>query len=156
MDIITTGEGAIIAQTIQLALAPVFVLVAIGNIIATLTQRLGRVVDRSRELQGHYAQTSDAEHDIVVREIRISDQRIALLGHALLLLVLASLSIGLTVVLLFVEEFAHVGLNPIAAGTFILAIGLMMWALVVFLHETRKGTEALRIPANFLEYERDL
>ena len=156
MDILTPGAGAMIAQTIQLALAPVFVLVAIGSIIATLTQRLGRVVDRSRELQKLYVETSDVEHDMVVREIRISDQRIALLGHALLLLVLASLSIGVTVVLLFMEEFAHVGLNPIAAGTFILAIALFMWALVVFLQETRKGTEALRIPVSFLECEREL
>ncbi len=40
-----------IAQTIQLALAPVFVLVAIGNILNILAQRLSRVVDRSRLLQ---------------------------------------------------------------------------------------------------------
>jgi len=156
MEILTPGSGAMIAQTIQLALAPVFVLVAIGSIVATLTQRLGRVVDRSRELQQLHGVTSDMEHDVVVREIRISDQRIALLGQALLLMVLASLSIGVTVVLLFLEEFAHIGLNPIAAGTFILAIALFMWALVVFLHETRKGTEALRIPVSFLECDREL
>ena len=76
----TFSSDAMIAQTIQLALAPVFVLVAIGSIIATLTQRLGRVVDRSRELQSLHGQTSGAEHDMVVREIRSLDLRIALIG----------------------------------------------------------------------------
>lgn len=145
-----------IAQTIQLALAPVFVLVAIGNIIGTLTQRLGRVVDRSRALQKLHGETVDAEHDMVVREMRLTDRRIAVIGSALLRLVLAALAIGVTVVLLFVEEFAHLGLNPIAAGTFIVAIGLLMWALLLFLKETREATEALRIPEEYLEKERKL
>ena len=37
----TYGNTGVIAQTIQLALAPVFVLVAIGNIMNILTTRLG-------------------------------------------------------------------------------------------------------------------
>lgn len=145
-----------IAQTIQLALAPVFVLVAIGNIIATLTQRLGRVVDRSRQLQQAHGETHGMEHDMVVREIRSLDHRIAMIGSALLRLVLAAIAIGVTVVLLFVEEFAHVGLNPVAAGTFIVAIGLLMWALLIFLKETREAARALRIPEMYLEKEREL
>ncbi len=145
-----------IAQTIQLALAPVFVLVAIGNIIATLAQRLGRVVDRARELQRLHRKTEGKEHDIVVREIRMSDHRITLIGQSLRLLVMAALSIGLTVVLLFVEEFANAGLNPVAAGSFILAIGLLMGALLIFLRETREATAALRIPEEYLERDRDI
>ena len=46
-----------IAQTIQLALAPVFVLVAIGNIMNLLSTRLSRVVDRSRHLQERHVAT---------------------------------------------------------------------------------------------------
>lgn len=148
-------EG-MIAQTIQLALAPVFVLVAIGNIIGTLTQRLGRVVDRSRQVQRLHGETEGMEHDVVVREIRSLDHRIALIGSALLRLVLAGISIGITVVLLFVAEFAHVGLNRVAAATFIVAIGLLMWALLTFLQETREAARALRIPEQFLEKDRQL
>ncbi len=150
------ASGGMIAQTIQLALAPVFVLVAIGNIIATLTQRLGRVVDRSRELQRLHATTQGLEHDLLVREIRTLDLRITLIGKALKRLVLAGLAIGCTLVLLFAEEFAHLGLNPVAAGTFIIAIGLLMWALLLFLRETREAAAALRIPESYLEKGRKL
>lgn len=156
MDLLSPVTDTMLAQTIQLALAPVFLLVAIGNIISTLAQRLGRVVDRSRELQQLHGTTSDMKHDMVVREIRTLDRRIALINAAMRMLVLASLAIGLTVVMLFVEEFAHIGLNPVAAGMFIVAIALLMWALVLFLRETQVATEALRIPEEFLEKERDL
>ena len=72
-----------IAQTIQLALAPVFVLVAIGNIMNILSGRLGRVVDRSRHLQARHSETEGHEHDLLVLEIRNSDRRIALIGRAI-------------------------------------------------------------------------
>jgi hypothetical protein len=145
-----------IAQTIQLALAPVFVLVAIGNIMNVLSARLGRVVDRSRKLQELHGQTSGRQHDMVVREIRLVDQRILIIGRAILSLVLAGLTIGLTVALLFVEEFIGFNLQPFAAATFILAIALLMWALTLFLRETRAATAALRIPEEFLESGRDI
>jgi hypothetical protein len=145
-----------IAQTIQLALAPVFMLVAIGNIMNILSHRLGRIVDRSRVLQDRHAETSGMEHDVVVREIRLIDRRIHLIGRAMLALVLAGISVGLVVVLLFVEEFADLRLQPVVAGAFLVAIGLIMWALLLFLRETREASAALRIPETYLELERKL
>lgn len=145
-----------IAQTIQLALAPVFMLVAIGNIMNILSTRLGRVVDRSRILQDRHVATEGAEHDMIVREIRLIDRRIATIGTAIRLLVAAGLSVGLVVTLLFIEEFASINLQAVVAGVFLLAIALIMWALLLFLRETREATEALRIPETYLELERKL
>jgi len=145
-----------IAQTIQLALAPVFMLVAIGNIMNILSHRLGRIVDRSRFLQDQHADTAGVEHDRVVREIRLVDRRIHLIGRAMLSLVLAGISVGLVVVLLFAEEFADMRLQPVIASAFLVAIGLIMWALLLFLRETREASAALRIPETYLELERKL
>ena len=150
-----TGSG-MIAQTIQLALAPVFVLVAIGNIMNILSIRLARVIDRGRILQERHAETSGPAHDSVVREIRILDRRIHLIGRAILLLVLSGLTIGFCVALLFVEELFKVNMQQVAAFAFMVAIGLMMWALTMFLREIRSATAALRIPDEYLEPERKL
>lgn len=145
-----------IAQTIQLALAPVFVLVAIGNLLNLLSTRLGRVVDRSRHLLAIHAQTQGADHDMVVLEIRSLDKRIALIGRAILTLVMSGLTIGLVVTLLFVEELLHLDLQQAAAGAFIGSIGLLMWALTLFVRETRMASASLRIPESFLEWERKI
>lgn len=144
-----------IAQTIQLALTPVFVLVAIGGIMNILSTRLGRVVDRSRALQDLHASTQGHEHDLVVEEIRLLDRRIGLIGQAILLLVCSGLSIGLNVALLFVEEFAAFALQPAVAGVFMLAIALLMAALVLFLKETRLATSSLRVPETYLQRKRE-
>jgi len=146
----------VIAQTIQLALAPVFMLVAIGNIMNLLSTRLGRVVDRSRHLQARHGQTGGAEHDMVVSEIRLVDRRIKLIGRALLLLVTSGVIIGFTVGLLFVEEIGGIDLQRVAAATFFASVALLMVALTLFLHETRIATAALRIPKDYLELHREL
>lgn len=150
------NSTGVIAQTIQLALAPVFVLVAIGNIMNILSARLGRVVDRSRVLQQLHKTTSGEEHDAVVREIRTVDRRIHTISRAILLLVLSGLSIGLCVALLFVEELLDANLQQLAAAAFMLAIVLLMAALTLFMRETRHATAVLRIPETYLERERKL
>jgi hypothetical protein len=145
-----------IAQTIQLALAPVFVLVAMGNIMNILSTRLARVVDRSRQLQKQHVETEGPEHDKVVWEIRILDRRIHLITRSILLLVLTGLTIGFCVALLFVEELLDVNLQQVAGAAFFLAIVLLMSALWYFLREIRLATRALRIPETYLELERKL
>ncbi len=143
-----------IAQTIQLALAPVFVLVAIGNIMNILTNRLARMVDRSRHLQTLHPGTEGSEHDVVVVEMRIIDQRIAHIGRALLCLVMSGLAIGTTVAALFLSELAGTDLRLVTAATFVLAIALLMGALVLLLLETRLASRTLRLPPELLELER--
>ncbi len=145
-----------IAQTIQLALAPVFVLVAIGNILNLLAGRLGRVVDRARVLQGKYKETEGAEHDEVVREIRSVDQRIAMINRAMLLLVVSALMIGLTVLSIFLTTYYWADLGWLDGVFFLFALTLLMIALVTFLSEARLASSTLRIPARLLESHREL
>ncbi|MFM5948921.1 MAG: DUF2721 domain-containing protein [Novosphingobium sp.] len=140
-----------IAQTIQLALAPVFVLVAIGNILNLLSSRLGRVVDRSRHLQERHMSTEGSDHDEVVAEIRMIDRRISLITRAIRLMVVSGLFIGTTVAVLFLEELANLNLQRVAAATFLIAVALLMWALVLFLRETQIAAQQLRIPRMYLE-----
>ena len=143
-----------IAQTIQLALAPVFLLVAIGSIMNILTTRYGRVVDRSRELQRLYGETSGAEHQMIVNEIRATDKRIVLIGSAMKVLVMSGLAVGLTVTLLFFAAFVGEQVFYAAAAFFLIAIALLMWGLLHFLRETQLAASLLRIPRELLELER--
>ena len=91
-----------------------------------------------------------------MREIRFVDRRIHLIGRAILWLVLASLCVGVTVVLLFVEDLAAINLKPLVSTIFVAALALLIGALLLFLRETREATAALRIPETYLELERKL
>ena len=53
--------------------------------------------------------------------------------------------------MLFLEELVHLNLQRLAAATFLLAVGLLMWALVLFLREIQVSAQQLRIPRMYLE-----
>lgn len=142
-----------IAHTIQLALAPVFLLVAIGNIMSILSMRLGRTVDRARHLQEQHGRTSGEEHARVVAEMRSVDRRIALITRAIRLLVTGGIAIGTTVAILFLEEMLGYQLEKVAAGFFIVAIALLMWGLTMFLREIQLAAASLRIRRDLLEWD---
>ena len=59
----------------------------------------------------------------------------------------------LTAAILFVEEPGGIDLQPGVAGTFLIAVGLMMIALILFLRETRLASQSLRIPRDYLELQ---
>lgn len=145
-----------IAHTIQLSVAPVFLLVAMGNFLNLLSTRLSRVVDRWRVLQARYRETDGVEHDLIVAEIRTVDQRLRLVSRAMRLLVLAGLSIGMTVATLFLEEMLSYPLERVAAVLFLIAVALLMGGLLTFLVETRVAGQSLRIPSDYLERHRRL
>ncbi|MDZ4812821.1 MAG: DUF2721 domain-containing protein, partial [Pseudomonadota bacterium] len=79
-DIGTSG----IAHAIQLALAPVFLLSAIGAMLAVMTNRLSRIVDRARSLETQAAKQAEdgmhkrAELVLVARRARLVSWAIAL------------------------------------------------------------------------------
>lgn len=145
-----SADDLSIAQTIQLALTPIFVLVAIGNFMNVLTSRLSRIVDRSRHLLSEHVVTQGPDHDRLVDEPRLLDTRIKIINRAILFLVLAAITVGVTVGLLFLERLLRFDLEAMTAATFFGAIVLLMLALVTFLRETRIATAILRIPESYL------
>ncbi len=149
-------NDAMIVQTIQLALTPVFVLVAIGNILNILSTRLGRVVDRARTLQERYEGTQGAEHDMIVSELRLVHKRMTLITKAIKFMVLSALAIGVTVAVLFLSGLGGLDWHAAAAMTFLAAIVLLLVALVLFLRETQVAAAALEIPSDYLELHREI
>ncbi|MDF2638179.1 MAG: hypothetical protein K0R64_1163 [Novosphingobium lindaniclasticum] len=149
-------DNVMIVQTIQLALTPVFVLVAIGNILNILSSRLGRVVDRARYLQERHNETDGADHDMVVLEIRLVDKRISIITNAIRFMVLSGLCIGTTVAVLFLQGLAGLDMHGAAAIIFLASIVLLLVALLLFLRETQVAKEALSIPRDYLELHRQI
>jgi hypothetical protein len=144
-------EVTTIAQTIQLSVAPVFLLAGIGAILNMLAGRLARVVDRSRALERLHPQSTGPEHDRHVWELRAIDRRISIVSFALALCVSSAIMVCLVVALLFVAELAHLAIGTIVAVTFVLAMMLLTAGLIAFLFETRIAVRTIRVRAELLE-----
>jgi hypothetical protein len=157
-DIDTTG----IAHAIQLALAPVFLLSAIGAMLAVMTNRLSRIVDRARSLESQMAKhADDALHTDRAEYQRSELARVAkrarLVSWAIALCTSTALLIAAVVAVLFLGAFFGFAVAVPIALLFIAAMLSMIVALTLFLREIFLSTANLRFNGVTLrELSRDM
>ena len=142
-----------IAHAISLALAPSFLLTAIGAMLAMLTGRLGRIVDRARWIEQNFTPKDDPRHGYQVYQLRLIDQRIKYANRALVLCTISAVLICVVIDGLFLSALLSLALGQAMAIAFILAMLLLMIGLAHFLVEVRIAVEATRIQDELLERE---
>jgi hypothetical protein len=142
-----------LAHTIQLAVAPVFLLTGIAGLLNVLAGRLARVVDRSRVLEAEFTAADHPGHAMQVWELRQLDQRMRYANNAIFLCSLSAVLVCLVVAGLFVAELANLGFARTMAVGFILAMVLLIAGLVLFLLEIRIALNSVRVREELLERE---
>ena len=141
-----------VAQIIQLAVAPVFLLAGIGAFLNVCAGRLSRIVDRARNVEPLLLAARGKEHDRRLEEVRVLDRRMALVSWAIFLSVLAAVLICLVVVLLFAASLTGAHIGTAVALLFIACMVCVGLGFAVFLWETRVGSRAVRIRTEILEH----
>jgi hypothetical protein len=124
-----------ITRTIQLAVAPVFLLTAIGTIINALAGRLARNIDRRRALEELIVVAGAAKRDEMFREITILTRRTMLILWAMALSVLSALLVCLLIGTAFAGAFIALDLSRPVALLFVAAVLALTLGLVLFMHE---------------------
>jgi len=133
-----------VAHAIQLSLGPVFLLNGLGVLLAMLTSRLARIVDRARVLEARLPQAAADETAEIHRYLAITSRRGRLMNRAITLGTMAALLVALVVVLLFGAAFIKFPFGASIALVFIGAMLALVGALWCFLIEVRVATAALR------------
>jgi Protein of unknown function (DUF2721) len=124
-----------IAGVIQLAIAPVFLLTAIGTVIAALNIRLGRAVDRRRELEGRLSAMEPVEVPLAREELAVIARRIRFVYFAILSAVISGLFVCLLIAGAFLGAFVRADLSYTIGAMFVLAVLALIACLLLFLRE---------------------
>ena len=142
-----------LAQIIQLAVAPVFLLAGLGAFLNACVGRLARIVDRMRILEPRILDSRGEEHDRLLREVRLLDRRSRIVTSAIFTTVLAALLISAVVILLFLAFLTGYRFGTAVALLFIAAMACTGLGFAIFLHETRLGIRAIQVRAHILEHQ---
>ena len=133
-----------VAHAIQLSLGPVFLLNGLGVLLAMLTSRLARIVDRARVLEARLPQAGEGEAAEIHSYLATTSRRARLMNRAITLGTMAALLVAMVVVLLFATAFVKFPFGASIALVFIGAMLALVGALWCFLIEVRVATAALR------------
>lgn len=145
-----------IAQVIELAIAPVFLLASIAGFLSVMSGRLGRIVDRSRVLRERQATSDNSDLLKSARaEAGILWRRIAIINLSIGFCTTAGLLVCLLIISLFLGSFFTMKVSVIIIGLFVLAMLSLVVALLLFLKEVQLTTRTIQIvkklPSDFEE-----
>lgn len=137
-----------IAQTIQLSVAPVFLLAGIGALLNVVTSRLGRAVDRARILEERLTtRESPPDAPRFRDELMVLDRRMLLAQRSITLCSLSALLVCVLVATLFLVVLADLNAGGLVAILFIAAMIALIGGLSLFLAEVTLATRMLRVRA---------
>jgi hypothetical protein len=141
-----------VADTVRLAVAPVFLLSGICAFLNVCASRLSRIVDRSREVEPRLLTARGQEHDRWLSALHLLDRRMSLVSWAISLSVLSAVLICAVVVLLFSASLTRLHVATTIAWLFIGSMVAIGAAFAVFLIETRVGSRAVRVRSELLQH----
>jgi hypothetical protein len=134
-----------LVPVLQVAVGPVILVSGIGLLLLSMTNRLGRVVDRSRalsrDLRSSPAQTSPrlrAQLDILARRAR-------LLQRAIILATVSVLLAAVLVIVLFVTAILDLQAAWLIVGLFAGCMLSLIGSLVAFIHDLNRSLAALKL-----------
>lgn len=134
-----------IAGVIQLAIAPVFMLTALGSFLGVITNRLGRAVDRARDLEDDLGSLQAEPLQRAKDELYVISRRARWTNRAITWCTICALLICLEIAALFGGTFLAVDVSIAAGWLFVLAMISLTIGLLSFLREIFLATRHLQI-----------
>ncbi|HEX9880634.1 MAG TPA: DUF2721 domain-containing protein [Candidatus Binatia bacterium] len=126
---------------LQTAIGPVILISGVGLLLLTMTNRLGRAIDRARRLA---AEPAENVHRVQA-QLSILWVRARLLRLAILLASTSALGAGLLVILLFLAFLMRVEWAWLVSALFIASMAALIGSLVVFIADVNRSLAALRL-----------
>jgi hypothetical protein len=136
-----------VAQGIQLAIAPVFLLNAVAAMIGAVAGRLARIIDRARQVEAWMEESPEApKMQRWKDDLRLLRRRSTLVNWCIALLILCAILIGSTIIFLFFGETLEVNFARTATVSFMAGVVSFLLALLCFFAETLLSAKILKIP----------
>ena len=130
---------------LQTAIGPALLISGVGLLLLTMTNRLGRVVDRARLL---VQQLQDSPADLRSRksvQLPILWQRARQIRLAIACATTSALLAAILVVVLFLSALLRIEDAWLISVLFILCMGTLIASLIVFLQDINRSLTALKV-----------
>lgn len=134
-----------IIPILQLAIGPVVLISGISLLILSMTNRLGRVIDRGRILVRELAKLPEAERQPLRAQLGILSRRAGLLRNAIGFATVSVFLATLLIVTLFLTAALKLEDAWLLGALFMAALASLMLSLAVFLQEVAQALVAFRL-----------
>ena len=139
---------------LQMAIGPVILISGVGLLLLSMTNRLGRVIDRSRLLAEGLRKAEASERPRLTSQLEILSRRARLVRMAIILATLSALLAGILIIALFLAALFGLELGGLVIFLFVSCIGLLIGSLIVFIGDLNLSLSALKLDISSLQADR--
>lgn len=127
------------------AVGPVILISGVGLLLLTMTNRLGRAIDRARQMKHELTKLTGAEHAATLAQIKIIYCRAKIIRHAILWATTSALLATVLMVTLFLTAWFH-GEQAWLVGLILIAcLAALCASLVALIVDVNLALHALKL-----------
>ena len=130
---------------LQVAVGPVVLISGVGLLILSMTNRLGRVIDRGRSLGRELAELPAEGRAGVSKQLQILTRRAGLLRRAIVLATFCVLLSAVLIIALFFTAALQLEDAWLIGGLFVAAMACLIVSLIAFIQELDQSLIAFRL-----------
>ena len=134
-----------IVPVLQVAIGPVILISGVGLLLLTMTNRLGRAIDRARQLKGELPKRTEPDRQQVLAQVAIIYRRARMIRLSITLAALSALLASALVIALFVTALLHSEQAILLTIIFIACMISLFASLIAFIRDINLSLRALKL-----------
>jgi hypothetical protein len=135
--------------TLQVAIGPVILISGVGLLLLSMTNRLGRVIDRARQLTEAHRVGTETDRARLNAQLKILWRRARLVRASIVWASSGVLLAALLVIFLFASTLLQLHLAIVIMLSFVGCMAAIIVALVYFIIDINLSLHALQLEMNF-------
>jgi hypothetical protein len=130
---------------LQIAIGPVILISGVGLLLLTMTNRLGRTIDRARILYEKLRSEALAEQDRTRAQLRILQRRASIIRLAIILATVSILLAALLIISLFFAALLRLDVGWLIMLSFSGCLLALIGSLLTFIRDVNQSLLALKL-----------
>lgn len=129
--------------TLQLAIGPVILISGVGLLLLCMTNRFGRLIDRSRQLTDALQRAAGEDRGRLLAQLKILATRARIVRAAIALAAVSVLLAALLIISLFLGALLELGVAAGIVALFVLCLLSLIVSLLLFISDINLSLRAL-------------
>jgi Cu/Ag efflux pump CusA len=130
---------------LQTAIGPVILISGLGLVLLTMTNRLGRTIDRVRILTAILPAATENKQSGISAQLRILWRRARLIRSAIMLCAMSALAAAILIIVIFFTALWQLEVALLIGGLFILCMLCLIGALIFVILDINQSLMALKL-----------
>ena len=127
------------------AIGPVILISGVGLLLLTMTNRLGRAIDRSRQLKQELATRTGHERDQTYAQVKILYRRAKIIRRSIILAAGSAALAAILIITLFISSWFQLDLAWLIGLIFIGCMASLLCSLIAFIVDVNLALAALKM-----------